>query len=932
MNKSFVNHKIRNYEDEFFELLEKLQDFKNIENIESYKEIFNLLGDFKVFSEEIAQNFIEYEENSMIYEDFNEIIEKSDNFKNIKIFHSKNMNILLNCVIFPQETHAKNDILEENEEYLFFQEDFKQLSNIFHGYEYLMGGILSLNTLTSHKNRVNFRIPLTSLITYKGYKLLIMTWNPLLFSKEFLLIQGFSEGCHRVSTKFMEDVQILAESLGIPPRLTVFTETNPPISVGLAKELDVYENTSIYAKKCYYLINPINILPQDPKFMDKHYCKLRSEAILGKKSSFFTGNGEVIEISNEIDRKIKEELIPQMENLKKFPLESETLSEILHDFGVNIRNLGYIYENTKQIYMKELIFREIVARTCKNILNNHVQSSKNIEQSSKTEEIAIDFLNLLFGFGQETDVFWLEIFPKEAYSCFHIYLKISQTDDINESLFRKILYTCLVEIESHTSLIFPLKEETPFIISDFKAFQMKFKGYSFKNWSFIEEIRKRTDLGKTNDFMDCFNANLQLFSLQKSLGNFCKADDFGLNLCELYLRNLNFQQTKTSLIKLLKNTYYISSIRAQIRGNFLLFKAHIGVNEIEEFLSIFAKLLNMLEVCFGPFHPMHILIYKELAIYYKSVRKFDDAIFLTKNALICALRILGNKHWIIGDLYELLAEIYLSQEDKESSLFYFQKAYILVKRQGLGYRIAELLLGMNQIIEAKTFFIKILKKSVIFDKNSSILKKNQDLQKTNKPFDEFLQNRIEIKDIFEKNIDIIEKIDEEELEIIEGKDFEALVNLSHISLILNEVSEAEKWLKMALELKKNENFMCEYEEKLIKLAFFLCIQQITYNKRKYLWIISRSLIEFHESIVNPLNLISKEAKNHWNLLEFLKDFFEELTFICDKNDYINDGEFWRLYLKNIQIKDPHNIKKSLKFVKALIEVIGEKVFIEELMK
>jgi len=842
-----------------------------------YSDIFALLGEFKLFTEATALNFISNLENvdQTLY-DFKQIEENDKNSKaKIQSFCSEKFHVTIKCVISMKED--KN--LKESSLYESFTSDFKEISNLFKAYEFLMNGIIAYNE-TSEKT-LNFRIPLARIITYKGYRMLILTRNPFVFAKEMLLIQGFYEQNYRISMKFLDDFSFFSEFLGI--NLMKNSKTG-----GVSEKMQVFQSQLCSENAYYYLIEPIELIPKDPKFNDDFNLRLRPELLFQSDNKL-------------TDEEIFQDLIEEIENLKEIPLDSMKLSELFHNRGLPMRYLGEAYEKTDQVYLKEILKREIIARTCKRMLNTHLQDFMVTAQNQ--DEIAIDFLNLLFGFGQDTESFWTDLLPEEIQTYYLINLKITH-EDIKEFLFYKVLYQCSLEIIPDVHLEFPNKNITPLKISDFDVFSMKSKGFSLKGMSFYYDLKKKSNIGITKDLMTCFHANLGLFNMNKLLGNVTSANEFGLNLIELYLRNENYEQARISLMKLLSNSE--TGVSPLIRCSFLQFKIHLAINA-NDFLEIFVFLLKTLEKNFGPFHPFHILLYLELAKYYKISRKFNDAIFLIKNALICASKVLGMKHWIFANIYEEMGDSYLLLENRENALFYWQKGYEIVRITGLGFKIAELLLRMNKLLEAKEFFLKILNKKGDFfkkdEKNSELLEKNERNQKKIKDFEE--------------------------------SDIEILLNLSHISLILNEISDGEKYLNLALEIQRDDDFLIEYEEKLIKIGFFLASRRITQKNRKYIWIISRSVIECGERKVlknEALEGLKEETKKHWNLLDFFKDFFNELGFICEKNEYINDSEYWRVYMKNLELKDPHNLKKSLKFLNYIIILVGENTFIEELMK
>ena len=841
---------------------------------QTYADIFTLLGEFKLFAEETTRSFIfNLESIDQTSHDFKEMPENND--KGIETFTSEKLNVIIKCVLT-----QNNEIIKEPNLYNEEEENsicsFKRLGNLFKAYDYLMNGLISFNEQI--ENPLHFRIPLCRLIRFKGYQILILTRNPLVFSKEMLLIQGFYEQKYRLSLKFLEDFSELVETMGI--NLAKNSKTG-----GVSEKMQVFQSQIFSENAYYYLIDPIELLPKDTKFSDDFDLRLRPEML---KNNDFS--------------KVTETLQDEFENLKEIALDSKKTSDIFHKKGLNMRYLGVLYDQSDQIYLKNHLKREMISRTCKRMINGHLQGA--MKEDEKSEEIVIDFLNLLFGSGEDSEAFWSNIFSEELQIYYLTNLKVSN-EEINESLFHQIISECSLKmLTDDTKIKFPMEVPNLFKISDFGRFSMKSKGYTLKGIDFHSALENDANIGKTKDLMVCFKANLSLFSMNKLMGNFHSANEFGLNLIELYLRNQNFEQAQVSLTKLLNNSEI--EISALIRSTFFKLRIHLEMNE-KDFLEIFAFLVKLIEINFGPFHPFHILSYLELAKFYKSCHKFSDAIFLIKNAVICAYKILDSKHWIFANLYDEMGENYLLLEKKENALFYWQKGYEIVRIKGLGFKIAELLLRMNKLLEAKEFFLKILNKKLEFfqkeDRNSEVLQKKENHLKANEEF--------------------------------EGSDIEILLNLSHISLILNEVSEGEKYLNQALEINDGDEFWLEYEEKLVKMAFFLASRQISKNYRKYLWIIGRSLIECQEiksEKMESLMKLKEETKKSWNLLEFFKDYFNEISFICEKNEYINDAEYWRVYLKNLELKDTHNMKKSLKFLSYIIVVVGEKTFIEELIR
>lgn len=57
----------------------------------------------------------------------------------------------------------------------------------------------------------------------------------------------------------------------------------------------------------------------------------------------------------------------------------------------------------KYPHIKQILIVEMIARACKNIFSGY---QKNSETSSEFDEFAIDYLNLIFGKGEQSEIFW----------------------------------------------------------------------------------------------------------------------------------------------------------------------------------------------------------------------------------------------------------------------------------------------------------------------------------------------------------------------------------------------------------------------------------------------------------------------------------------------------------------------------------------------
>lgn len=67
------------------------------------------------------------------------------------------------------------------------------------------------------------------------------------------------------------------------------------------------------------------------------------------------------------------EFVARLDTLSIFPYDSFTLAEAMHVHGINMRYLGRICELTKLPHIREMVIIEMLARTCKDILNENMR-------------------------------------------------------------------------------------------------------------------------------------------------------------------------------------------------------------------------------------------------------------------------------------------------------------------------------------------------------------------------------------------------------------------------------------------------------------------------------------------------------------------------------------------------------------------------------
>lgn len=116
------------------------------------------------------------------------------------------------------------------------------------------------------------------------------------------------------------------------------------------------------------------------------------------------------------------ELVNKLDRMEYLPLDSYGFTKIFHEFGVNLRYLGLVAQHSKLPHIQEVCTTEMVARSCKRILNyklsrftvlsgekvkhlkdglSHLNSDEIQEFKDRFEKnqkkIVVDLLNVIFG-------------------------------------------------------------------------------------------------------------------------------------------------------------------------------------------------------------------------------------------------------------------------------------------------------------------------------------------------------------------------------------------------------------------------------------------------------------------------------------------------------------------------------------------------------
>lgn len=194
----------------------------------------------------------------------------------------------------------------------------------------------------------------------------------------------------------------------------IYEQSLPPQETKLKGKSDASKQSATYhyneldyAEKIYYVLKTSEIFPYDveipdnsssnktlpktiqnalrPEFTCSHDDFLMADTLkeyqninVGfdwTKENANPQDPNIRDLSNA-SKLLKNSIIPNfvnmLDDLKILPIDTESLSKAFHQFGINMRYLSHVLVLSQVAHVKELCITEMLARTCKNILNRNM--------------------------------------------------------------------------------------------------------------------------------------------------------------------------------------------------------------------------------------------------------------------------------------------------------------------------------------------------------------------------------------------------------------------------------------------------------------------------------------------------------------------------------------------------------------------------------
>lgn len=283
----------------------------------------------------------------------------------------------------------------------------------------------ALFLLSKHDSENKLRVPLSALIDYKGFRCIAIGLIPILPSLGPFL--GFNNGEYIPTDADLKSIFTnVGETLNLQEHQVVVNSEPQTVPVSQFAKIynfsqtqeDKLKNNQNYAskqsnkfhfneldymEKPFYVLKTSEIFPYDaeqldsknvhqkqiketlrPEFLCNYDTPLTADTLrdfqhlLQRSKEGQKGPGipqdiqDLSDASKFLKNQVLHRLVCMMDDLQIMPVDSESLTETLHSHGVNIRYLSHIAVKSTVPHVKELCITEMLARTCKNILNHQV--------------------------------------------------------------------------------------------------------------------------------------------------------------------------------------------------------------------------------------------------------------------------------------------------------------------------------------------------------------------------------------------------------------------------------------------------------------------------------------------------------------------------------------------------------------------------------
>ena len=632
--------------------------------------------------------------------------------------------------------------------------------------------------LLARSENVTLRVPLMSVVDYKGFRVLAIACAPV--DGDRTLVHGpTQEGVYLACPSLYPQLSTLAHILNLEEHKFEWNERMDPAYVHLSAFLQLhatrgYSDLDGYVRETggeetadtsdlYYLLRLADLLPVHadleldftkrlrPEFICEYPVPLNSDGFINDCKSSENANSVLLESAKVLKGSYMTEFISKLDSLEVFPVDSRSFTDALHSYGVNMRLMGVVAEQTEMPHIRELAVTEALGRTFKRLLFEELASlvvtyteegmvtdergitenprsgkehpkalegnyldmqssaprkratsrrmtshipmpelqeaerwasldpvtvSPHSQLDSDLRSAIVDFLNLIFGVGDETDVFWKTIFIPQAVHRFGLNADLLDRNRVNlRALLHSISYHCGLKLVFFKDVQLGMTSE-PFAVQSLERVVERWKVYSLHQSQYRLLGNKTTQYRKERNYPLALQASNLLYRINKALnpeedyyGEPGLLSDIGELLLEAGDLEGAIKKAKESLVQI--HPLHIESVKPWC----VLMRALMLKGLQAEALQCFDSALSAMEFHWGTYHPLHATVCSLMAGLYMQRKDWDDALALYKSALVCCLKVLGAGHIHTAEVYSDLATLYSHMTIWPEALVACEKAY-----------------------------------------------------------------------------------------------------------------------------------------------------------------------------------------------------------------------------------------------------------------
>jgi len=504
---------------------------------------------------------------------------------------------------------------------------------------------------------------------------------------------------------------------------------------------------------CYYFMNVSDIFPVDldldaqnsnsllnrlrPEFLLEYEKPLSADALINRVEG----------VQNEIDEvevaeaaiHLRNEIIPQfikkLDSLDLILVDSASITQAFHCHGINMRYLGMVCKQTNLPHVREVCIVEMIARVIKKVLRKQLRDlilnglqeekspelgnarnknglidqfirkeeespqakgrgkSRNLSRANQVEqdvaECVIDLLNLIFGKGKESTLFWKEIIaPQVQYDYNYDGGEFKKNEISLGGLLHAVAHHCNLNLKFTNQIEAQLgKEKEPFTKAHYEGLKPRSKVFSMHSLDVKSLAERYKQARGFKEYDAAIKSCLIALSIEKLLSyrsseNFEDPAVLG-DMAEILFESAQNDQTGEAA-QLYNKAYERAQEGIKFSQPFhvealkcicILLRIHMIRDQNALAIQYFQQAIDYLHFHVGEYHPLHAIVYSILGSYYVEKGSFQDALLLYKSSLVCCTRILGPNHPYTAGVYLDLGNLTLKMRESEEALNYFEKAF-----------------------------------------------------------------------------------------------------------------------------------------------------------------------------------------------------------------------------------------------------------------